>query len=57
MNQPPANLRFWRGLISMYFSFERDSYPDGNQNWRKMRQLITENLVFLVNQAQGKESG
>jgi hypothetical protein len=54
-NQPPTNLRFWRGLLSMYFSFDRDSYLNGIENWRKMRQLIAIKLDFLVNQAQGKQ--
>jgi hypothetical protein len=54
VNQPPTNLRFWRGLVSMYFSFERDTYPNGNKNWRKLQQLIAKKLDFLVKQSQGK---
>jgi hypothetical protein len=53
-NQPPTNLRFWRGLFSAYFSFDRDSYPNVNQNWRRLQQLLAEKLDFLVKLSQGK---
>ena len=53
-SHPPTNLRFWRGLVSMYFSFDRNSYPNGIENWRKMQQLIAVKLDLLVIQAQGK---
>ncbi len=53
-NHPPTNLRFWRGLVSMYFSFDQDGYPNGIENWRKTQQLISVKLDFLVTQSQGK---
>lgn len=53
-NNPPTNLRFWRGLVSIYFSFDRDTYPKGIENWLKIQKLIAAKLDFLVTQAQGK---
>lgn len=52
--KPPENLRFWRGLLSIYFSFDRDAYPNGTANWRKIQTLIRQRLNTLVEQAKGR---
>lgn len=53
--QPPQNLRFWRGLVSVYFSFDRDTYPNGAANWQKIQTLIRQQLNALVEQTKGRQ--
>lgn len=52
--QPPESLRFWRALLSAYFSFDHETYPNGKANWQKIQTIIRQRLNTLILQANGR---
>lgn len=44
--EKPADIIFWHGLISSYFLYDL-KYENGKTNWKKIRQLLHDNLQFI----------